>query len=288
MKYHSNLNPKEIRVLELNEDCTVVKGFKYIPFNLIDWVNKDLKKYFSDEELLNACYELDLTFDDLSRYGQDIYVSQIGRSKITTPSTYQVSEYKTNKKGNRRGYGYSTDYYSCKVPTDSCNGDIVLNILQKRFPFLNKRIYNYVETIDFNLKEFNTGFPKAMVDLPKELHTLTVEQLLNLDNISFEKKESKFSIYCSFEEFYYSFKTPENPHYPSLMISLEALIKGDWKSIENKTRKYYTDYFGGRWSNVEENYPLSKNRMQWIDEMFELPEMVELKKDIQSNIPLPF
>lgn len=280
MAYHDNLNPKQIRVLDLNEDCTAVKGFKFIPFNLLDWVHKDLKQYFTDAELIQACHDLDLTFNDLSKCGQEIYVSLSRSSKINTPSVYSFSEYKTNKKGSRGGYAYSTDFYSCKVPNDLCNGDIVLSVLKSRYNFLNKRCYNRIKTVDFDLKKFNTEFGKSLTDLPKQLHSLTVEQLLNLNSVSYDDIESKFKIFSTFKQFYFS---PQEEGKPSLFIDIDAFIKGDWDAIEAYTRKYWTNYYNtGSWRHVEENDPNTKNRLSWIDDLFNTPDMIELKADIIS------
>lgn len=281
--YHENLNPKTIKVLKFNETNDVVIGEEEIEFNILDWVDDKIKAHFDKKEILAAIHQLDLTFEDLRKFGTNISVSILNRHKPYLPKVYHLTGSKTRKSGKiRYGSNYTTDTYSCSVPNDLVNGDLALKILQNRFEFFSRPEYNDTSIVSFDLKKFSTEFGK-LIDLPLQLRSLTVEQLLTLNKVEYGVVKSRFFIYSNFEEFYYKPKSKiGNVHYPCLHINLEAMLRGDWQAIEENTRKYYTDYYRGSWSNVEANYPLTKDRMKWIDELFTLPDLVQLKADVQS------
>lgn len=279
--YHNNLNPKKIKTFKVINGK--VNSIIEEDFNLLDWVDERIKQYFTDEEILKAICELDLTFKDLTKFSY-ANMNALDKTVVYLPKVYHISrETPTNKSGKHRfGSIYSTDSYSINIPNDLINGDLVLKLLNNKYDFTNKKIYNNINVVSFDLVEFSTSF-KNLTDLPTQLRTLTVEQLLSLNKVDYEEQESKFNIYMDFENFYFSPKdnnVKEFSHHPVLHINLNNFINGDWDIIEEKTRKYYEGYYKGSWSNVEANYPHTKDRMKWIDELFELPEIKELKLDI--------
>jgi hypothetical protein len=282
--YHNNLNPKKIKTFKIVNGK--INSIAEEDFNLIDWVDERFKKYFTDEEIIKAIYELDLTFKDLTKLS-NVSVNALDKTVIYLPKVYHISyDTPTHKSGKHRfGSAYSTDTYSVNIPNDLINGDLGLKLLNNKYDFTNKKIYNDINVVSFDLVEFSTSF-KNLTDLPVQLRSLTVEQLLSLNKVDYEERTSKFHIFMDLENFYFSPKDDsikEFIHYPVLHINLNSFVNGDWNSIEEKTRNYYKSYYSGGWSNVEANYPHTKERMKWIDELFELPEILELKKDILNN-----
>jgi hypothetical protein len=282
--YNNNLNPKTISVFDVINS----KEFNIIDqeFNILDWVDDKIKNHFTDDEILKVIHDLNITFDDLSNYGQNICVAfQPDNRIVYLPKVYSLTGIKQTKKGKHRlGNYYTTDLYSCSVPNNLINGSITLKLLQNKYPFINKPIYNKTTIVDFNLAEFMKGFSNNIMDIPEKLRSFTIEQLLSLNSISFESSKSNFNIYSDITDFYYKCKiSDENIHYPCLHINLTAFLSGDWSKIEFDTRNYYTKYYSSNWSKLEENYPQSKNRMSWIDELLTQPDIQELKIDVLKN-----
>ena len=279
--YHENLNPLTVKVLVFDEKNTKVIGENDLPFNILDWITDDVKVHFSDEEILKAIYDLDIVYNDIYEI-YDMSVSSKYGVVVKPPKTYH---YMGLHKEETKTVNYEIikhSIYTLHVPSKLINNRLVLRLLENRFEFMTSEVFNVVKKVDFDMKPIHSDFVR-LSQLPKELRVLTLEELLKLDVYTYVEKKSRFSTY-DVNSIYYKSKyeaETNNIHYPTLHMGFETFLNGNWEAIEKETRKYFTDYYSsGDWSGVLRKYPEAANRLQWIDELFTQPDIVQLKEEI--------
>lgn len=279
--YHKNLNPLTVKVLVFDEKNTKVIGENDLPFNILDWITDDVKVHFSDEEILKAIYDLDIVFSDL-REIYDISVNSKYGVVVKPPKTYHYMGLRKDETRTKKFETIKHSIFTLYRPSRLINSRLVLRLLENRFEFMTSEVFNDVKKVDFDMKSIQNKFV-WLSQLPKELRVLTLEELLKLDVYTYVEKKSRFSTY-NVDSIYYKSKyeaETNNIHYPTLHLGFEDFLNGNWEVIEKETRKYYTDYYStGNWSGVISNYPDVVNRLQWIDELFTQPDIVQLKEEI--------
>jgi len=269
IEYPNHLNPEFLHMCIVGERTVEFK--KDVPFNILDWVSSDIKKYFSDEVILKAIRDENIVFNMMYK----IHTCSDLRGFTHFPKVHHINriekKQKTVKMNNNRWSESELkkyDEYYLYVPSELINGKLLSRILRNVYSFLNKEIYYIPTEKEVNVHDWFNSYIR-LTEIPEGFRDYSVNELLQMKEDKVKVIDNIFMLKCysDIKEMYLSINSIQG--FPSLMINLESFLKGDFDSIENRTKVYYSDYY--------KNKP---EYLKMINELFESDVIKELKKDM--------
>jgi len=288
MAYNELLNPEKIKrfVFEVRHGNKFITGTEEIDFNLSDWVDESLFKYFNYLEITKAIKDLGLCFSDLTMFDNSnvkYYHSWSEKNYFMFPEKHAIKYSYKNKTDYVKVNGLQTtkqyDEHVVLIKNPYSSGLVLTQLLINKFEFLKHDMFWNETPKSINVRDY-VNSNNVMMNFPKELRYMTIENIINYPypEINYIERKSKLVVYSDLKTIYFNpYDGSERKDKMSMYMPLDAFMNKDWKTIEDNTRTAHTSYYSS-FKNLHGDYKKD------LEDLIYNPIVLCLKIDLLKSL----
>lgn len=269
----AHLNPQKITCFK--RDSRYIETIEQ-PFNILEWVSPYLVAEFGEDLVLTAIGSLNLVFGDLTTYTT---IDDRGNFDFALKylKTHHINHTSNERKfdGGEKGTGNYINFtrYHLTIPSNLKDGDIIQFCLLNNYPFLKEFKHKSSEKVQ--MLPMQTSFV-MLKDIPEELRGKTVNELIEMNKpFTIEKMVYSLTCYTPHSKGMEDYELYLELKNGSLYIPYAALKNSDFSLIENRMKKYFSDYYRNNPEQLKKSLRLLKTK-----------EAAKLKECLSKNLQL--